>query len=67
MMTTTAQSQFLFSRIAASIICGAAPKNFIPSAPFFALSLTHSIASSGVLSGCLAPCPNAVYAKILAL
>ena len=33
--------------MAASIISGGAPKNFIPSEPSFALFRTHSLASSG--------------------
>ena len=39
----------LFSSNAAFIISGSAPINFIPSAPFFELYLTHSLANSGVL------------------
>jgi hypothetical protein len=46
--------------MAASIISGAAPKNLIPSAPFFAFSFTQSLASCAVTIGFLLPCPNPV-------
>src|SRR5436190_19244993 len=54
---------FLFSSNAAFIISGAALKNLIPSAPFFALSLTHSLACSGIAIVSCLPGLKAVYAN----
>ena len=51
---------FLFSSSAAFIISGSAPKNLMPSAPFFAFCCTHSRACSGVVMGFLLPCPKPV-------
>ncbi|MNL64458.1 hypothetical protein D3C87_1886750 [compost metagenome] len=50
----------LFSRIAASITSGDAPKNLMPSAPFFAFSRTQLRACSALVIGPRLPCPNAV-------
>ena len=54
----------LFSRMAVSMMAGAAPKNLIPSAPATAFFCTHDLASSGVEMVFSAPWPNLVYAKI---
>ena len=48
----------LFSSKAAIIMCGSAPKNLIPSAPFFALKFTHSLACCCVLISSLKPDPK---------
>ena len=52
----------MFSLIAAFRISGVDPKNFIPSAPFIALSLTQFTASSTVFIS--DPIPKPVYVKI---
>jgi hypothetical protein len=46
MMTAERKPSFLFSSNAACMMAGEAPKNFMPSAPFLALSLTQAIACS---------------------
>ena len=64
-VTSGPKTSLLFSSRAASIISGAAPKNFIPSDPAFAFSLTHCLACSVVEISYFDPCPNPVYWMIL--